>query len=151
MKPHELIARLVKATEKSTLQVATEMHRASFQGTLHKLINGEVDSPSRQTAERIARYFKLPADALYDATLATRIARERGLLSPQAGAKLEVREPEGAWAVQSIPIPSRGRFAPAVESRIGGLDHHQLKALEAVVVAFLDATSPKQSTAKRAS
>lgn len=151
MKPHELIAALVKATDKSTLHVATEMHRASFQGTLHKFINGDVESPSRATAERIARYFKLPADALYDAQLATRIARERGVIAGHAAAKHEVREPSAGYVVQPLHKPPKRHFAAAIEARIDALDAMQLKALEAVVTAFLDATAPKRPKARRAS
>ncbi len=79
MQPHELIAALVRNTGKPLLQVATEMDRASFQSTLHKLVNGQIVAPTRPTAKKVADYFELPVEALYDARLATQIAVERGI------------------------------------------------------------------------
>lgn len=89
MKPHELIMALVQR-EGSTSAVANAMGGPNFQGTLHKFTRGQTLSPKRATAERIARYFKLPTDAIYSERLATELAAK---LLP---ARLE--EPAAPWA-----------------------------------------------------
>lgn len=146
MEPHELIDRLVKGSGKSALQIATEMRGATFQGTLHKFMSGNVRNPQRATAEVVARYFNLPTDALYDAKLATKIARERGLLPTDAARPGAVEEPRPAYVVTPIPTrPRRHDFSAATQRRIQTLDAQQHKALEAVVIAFLDATTKKRN------
>jgi hypothetical protein len=141
MQPHELVQRLVRQTGKSTLQVAVEMHRASFQGTLHKLIGGQVASPSRQTAQRISRYFKIPIEAMYDSAVARRVAVEQGLV---AGA---VHEPVTPYKVTTNgALETRAKAAPVfsarTEQRLRALDPAQRKHVEAIVVAHLDAIAP---------
>lgn len=141
IQPYELVAQLVRLTTKSTLLVATEMDKASFQGTLHKYINGHVTAPSRGTAEKIANYFGLPVDAIYDATVATRIAGERGITL--ARTTFGVVEP---LQFRSLQPRSKGLGA-ALENRIQQLDRAQLNGLESIVVAYLDAIAPKANTA----
>jgi hypothetical protein len=84
MKSHELIRALVEQGGGS-LPVAKAMHAPHFQGTLHKICAGRVDSPSHTSAERIAKHFKIPLEAVYDDKVATAVARERGLVSGTAG------------------------------------------------------------------
>ena len=83
VKPHELIHELVTRAG-GELPVAKAMGQRSFQGTLYKFTHGQVASPDRRTAEKIAKHFALPVDALYDEGVATRIAAER--LGTGAGA-----------------------------------------------------------------
>lgn len=150
MKPHELVAALVRATGKPTLQVATEMHSATFQGTLHKFINGQVPSPSRSTAERIARYFDLPVDALYSTAMATKVAQALGHGSHTARAGALVREPVALYDARPAR-PPRPLFNPALDARIAALDPQQLAGLTSVVTAYLNATATDSATRKRAS
>jgi DNA-binding XRE family transcriptional regulator len=150
MKPHELVAALVRATGKPTLQVATEMHSATFQGTLHKFINGRVPSPSRTTAERIARYFDLPVDALYSVAVATRIAKALGHAGEAAGIGHLVREPAAAYDARPAR-PVRPLLNAALDARIAALDQQQLAGLISVVVAYLNAIAPSSTVRKRAS
>lgn len=48
-----------------------------FQGTLHKIAAGRVESPSRESAERISRFFDIPIDALYDPRVAAQVFRDK--------------------------------------------------------------------------
>jgi len=137
IKPHQLIAELVRHTGKSTLQVAKEMHSPSFQGTLHKYINGLVPNPSRPTAAKIAKYFDLPVDAVYDQAQATKAAKDRGIALPSKA--WGVAEPT---AIYNAALRSK-KLTPATEQRIQALDDDQLKGLEAVVLAYLDAVAPR--------
>lgn len=140
MEPYQLIARLVRDTGLSTMQVARDIDCASFQGTLHKYINGQVPNPTRNTASKIAKHFGLPVDAIYDKAAAERIARERGLLDLVT--PLKVAEPTANFMV-SIPLQPR-KLSAAIEAHIQRLDIEQLKGLEAVVSAYLDAVAPKR-------
>lgn len=58
------------------LAVAKAMKAPTFQGTLHKIASGNVTAPSRKSAERIASFFGIPVDALYDDNVATRVHEE---------------------------------------------------------------------------
>lgn len=78
MKSHDLIRALVEQGG-GTLPVAKAMRAPQFQGTLHKICAGHVAAPSHRSAERIAKHFKLPLEAIYDDNVATAIARERGI------------------------------------------------------------------------
>lgn len=78
MDPDILIKRLVMRAGGS-LPVARAMGVPSFQGTLNKLMNGRVGSPKRKTAERIARHFGFPTEAVYDPELADKVAAELGV------------------------------------------------------------------------
>lgn|GEM_PF-1862577 len=73
MKPHELIHALVER-DGGALPVAKKMGRPSFQPTLYRYINGETGSPTRRTAELIAKHFRLSVDTLYSEKLATEAA-----------------------------------------------------------------------------
>lgn len=76
VKPYELIRRLVNDAGGPT-RVARQMRRPTFQGTLHKIVNGKVRAPERPSAELIADYFKIPVEAVYDGEVAGRVAQER--------------------------------------------------------------------------
>lgn len=135
MKPHELVAALLDRTKKPLLQVAKEMGKASYQPTLHKFRYGMVRSPTHDTAVRIAKYFDLPLEALYDEMVATKIGLERGLLA----APPRVQEsPAVAY------MPERPAMPPAVEARIRALPPEHHAGLVAVVQAYLDAVAPNR-------
>jgi DNA-binding XRE family transcriptional regulator len=108
VKPYQLINKLVEA-EGGSLPVAKAMKAPSFQGTLHKFINGHVDSPSRSTAERIARHFRIPVDAVYDEKLAAKIALER---------KIELSHGNVDTQAQPLSHPPREDAPTAAE--VGG-------------------------------
>lgn len=78
MKWHELVNALVTRAGGS-FSVAKAMRRPTFQGTLHKIATGKVESPSRQSAERIAAHFKIDVNALYSDRIATQEALRLGL------------------------------------------------------------------------
>ncbi len=75
MKSHELVNALVERAG-GALRVAKAMGSQSFQPTLFRVCSGLVSSPKRETAEKIAKHFGIPVDAIYDDKLATRIAAE---------------------------------------------------------------------------
>lgn len=49
----------------------------NIQPSLQRLITGVTASPKRVTAERLAKHFRIPVEALYDERLATAVYRER--------------------------------------------------------------------------
>jgi len=69
VKPYLLVKALVDHAG-GALPVATAMGAKSFQGTLWKICDGRVVSPSRSSAERIAKHFNLPVEAIYSDKLA---------------------------------------------------------------------------------
>lgn len=147
MQPHALIAALIAATKKSTLQVAAEMDKPSFQGTLHKFAHGLVPTPSHKTARKIADYFQLPIEAIYDKAVAARIARERGVnawtgpaSAPHQPQQLELQEP-GPQPYRIGSKPSRALNSVLIE-RIGRLDAAQLATVEGLITSYLDAVAP---------
>ena len=99
VKAHEFIRWLVSRAG-GPLQVSKAMRTPSFQPTLHKICRGLVVSPKRATAERIAAHFKIPVDAVYDDTVATRLyermcayAQGQGFDGPMLRAQ-EARPPD---------------------------------------------------------
>lgn len=79
MKWHQLIDALVMR-DGGYLPVAKAMGKASFQGTLYKIGKGQVSEPSRASADRIAKHFKIDIDALYSDRAARLEAERLGLL-----------------------------------------------------------------------
>lgn len=138
VKPHDLIAALIKATNKSPTAVATEMRSRSFQGTLHKFVAGNVPSPTHETAQTIARYFDLPIDALYSEKAATRLAIERGIDRSSSGRPTAEEPP----AVYALPAKSTRALPDELELRILALRPDQRAGLETVIRAYLDALAP---------
>jgi hypothetical protein len=149
MKPHELIKLLADRTGKPTLQLAKDIHKATFQGTLHKLINGNVPKPTQPTAKRIADYFGLPLDAMYDERVATQIAIERGLVYPQpVAAAPPVAARESTPAAPTPITRARRTLPPAILDRMQDLSQAQMEALTAMVKAYLDGVAPQVSAVK---
>ena len=102
MEPHDLIRQLVEAAG-GTARVAREMRAPTFQGTLHKICSGHVKSPTRRSAERISRFFGIPVDAVYKASVAQQVAASRQLSTP-----LAVREAAPTYSVvRALPPPNR--------------------------------------------
>jgi hypothetical protein len=117
MKSHELIRALVEQGGGS-LPVAKAMHAPNFQGTLHKICAGRVDSPSHASAERIAKHFKIPLEAIYDDKVATAIARDRGMVSgTPGGAKVSVEA-----APPSVDPGMDGQIAKCIGDLASALD-----------------------------
>ncbi len=147
MQPHELIAGLVTQTGLSLLEVATQMDKPSFQGTLHKFVNGNVSSPSRATAEKIAKYFQIPTEAVYSEKLATDVAAEKGVRALPGGRRviheMQVRETQKPYGMHR-------RLPAALQSRIDRLSDDQFKGLETVIKGYLDAVAPNKANEKTA-
>jgi hypothetical protein len=76
VKPYLLIAKLVEDAG-GPLRAAKAMKAPGFQPTLFKIVSGQVDSPKRTSAERIAKHFGIPVDAIYDPKVAANVYRER--------------------------------------------------------------------------
>lgn len=150
VKPHELVKALADRTNKSVRQIAVEMGGATFQGTLHKFIHGHTRTPDRVTAQRIAKYFGLSVEALYDERAATQAAREHGVIKGAVAAPLAREEPP-RYGLPLVPIATakRARFSAAVQRRIDALAPEQVTALEAIIVAALDAMGDKSAAQKR--
>lgn len=106
VKAHLLIKELVEEAGGS-LPVAKAMKAPGFQPTLHKFISGNVDSPSRSTAERIARHFNLPVDAIYDDKIATQIAADKKLAISHGNVDTQAQR-------LSPPVAEDARTASAV-------------------------------------
>lgn len=79
MSPKDLIGLLMRAEGKNPNSLAAAMGMPQMQGQIHRFLAGEVKSPRRETAERFARYFDIPVDAVYDAGTALLVAQQRGL------------------------------------------------------------------------
>jgi hypothetical protein len=121
IEPSKLIHRLVQEAGGS-LPVAKAMGAPSFQGTLHKIAAGEVLSPKRVSAERIARHFHIPIDAVYDARSAGHVWNERfgsssSTEAPPPSPRLVAREtpPESrreAWPFKTVTAEHLGQLSP---------------------------------------
>jgi transcriptional regulator with XRE-family HTH domain len=147
MQPYELVRALVHEQTrhgKSVTEIAREMQSRNFQGTLHKFLSGQVREPSRATAERIARYFKLPLEALYDVRVATAEAARRGLPAlPERDTTIRLlREPQAAYGA----TPSTA-LSPALLARLAALPPTQVEAIERIIQAHLDAMDLKPAGA----
>lgn len=134
MQPFELVNALFKQQKDitSVSQLARAMHNQGFQPTLYKFLSGGTRNPDRETAKRIAKFFDLPVDAIYDATLATRLARERGITD---AAPAQVAEPE---STAQYKVERRGLPRQTLD-RIATLRPDQIDALDRIVRAYLGA------------
>lgn len=142
MQPHELIRELVHRAG-GELRVAKAMHNAAFQGTLHKLCHGNVRSPKRETAERIAAHFDLPVDALYDAAVATRIYAERfgGPAVTQPPALYRVRAPAPPAAPVPPPLSAGAETLGRLYDSMSEEEQHRLRLLLWVVRPAINPTN----------
>lgn len=141
MLPHELVDAILKSRGLSPYATAKAMNRVSFQPTLHKFLHGQIDSPTRPTAKRIADFCKVPIEAIYDAAIATRIAKELGLdkgTTPIAPAPKPANEPVPIYTARK-----GNQFTAVTMTRIAALSPKQFKALNHMVQAYLDGVAPE--------
>lgn len=101
MKPHELVFALVERGGGAS-KVARAMGYPGFQGTLHKIAAGRVESPTRESAERISRFFDIPIDALYDSRVAARVLRDKFANVPANEAPPSYVAPSGEGVAQKV-------------------------------------------------
>lgn len=92
VKPYELFAALM-TMEGGSMPLARKMGSVRIQSKLHKFAAGGVANPARATAEVIAKYFKIPVDAIYDEKVATAIAKERNISAIPAGIAAATKKP----------------------------------------------------------
>jgi transcriptional regulator with XRE-family HTH domain len=80
MRWHEFIGVLVqRAGGESAVVRDMGVAGRGFQGTLYKVAHGLVKSPSRATAEKIAKHFQIDVDALYSDAVARKEAARLGI------------------------------------------------------------------------
>lgn len=85
VKPFQLIAALMHEKGLGVLPLAKAMGKPKLQSQIHRFVRGQVINPERTTAVPLAKYFGIPVDAIYEETVATAIANQRGLkVVPQA-------------------------------------------------------------------
>jgi hypothetical protein len=94
VKPYQLVAALMAEENIGPSPLAKKIGKPKLQPQLHRFINGEVGEPRRSTMEPVAKYFKLPIEALYDEKLASAIAKERGVTALPPGEKKQRRPRE---------------------------------------------------------
>jgi hypothetical protein len=124
MKWHELISALVER-DGGTLAAAKKMRRPTSQGTLHRIVRGKTDSPSRAMAELISKHYKINIDALYNDAVAHAEAIRMGFID-EAGAALPA--PPGV-DVEDIPLERAIVITLAdLASRTGGDRHVAIEA-----------------------
>lgn len=148
MLPHVLIQHLMAKTGKSTLQIAKDMHRASFQSTLHKFVHGDITVPTHGTAKRIADYFDLPIEAMYDSKVAAKYAQERGLAyQPGTPSSLAIHAHEEA-PTKLTPKATVRQLPAATLARISSLNKEQFSALDLMITSYLNTVAPEASMSK---
>ncbi len=140
MEPHELVRKLFEERKDitSVSALARAIHNQGFQGTLHKFLSGRTASPDQKTAARIAKFFGLPIEAMYDAKVATRVASERGLLHGDARRQLAVSEPKAAYT----PAPPAWPFRQVSPTDLAKLSPPALRQLERLIAAFIGGPVP---------
>jgi hypothetical protein len=124
MKPHELVAALMRAQGLGAYPLARRLKKPGLQSQIHRFINGQVAAPARSTAEPLARFFELPVDAIYDEKVATRIARERNVQEQQSSAppsgpartRQRAEEPPAAYSVEPALAQALAVLGRALES-----------------------------------
>jgi hypothetical protein len=79
MKAHELIYALMVREGKNPTSLAKALKKPGLQGQLHRFFQGQVARPGYGTAELVTKRYHLPLEAMYDAKVATAIAKERGI------------------------------------------------------------------------
>jgi hypothetical protein len=116
MKAHELIYALMVKEGKNPTSLAKALKRPGLQGQLHRFFQGQVARPEYGTAELLTKRYHLPLEAMYDAKVATAIAKDRGI------------KPEPI----PTPKPRIKRFEPSVEAfdLAREFDGHQFTADE---------------------
>jgi transcriptional regulator with XRE-family HTH domain len=129
MEPHELIDRLVKRAG-GTYKVAGAMGARTFQGTLHKICSGFVKSPKRDSAQKIADFFKIPVEALYDAETATEVWQSIKDAAPGPAVMASPLPVLSAKEEAAAPLDLSWPFRTISRSDLAGLAPHMLADLE---------------------
>jgi transcriptional regulator with XRE-family HTH domain len=150
MQVDEFVTALVQHGGLSTLATATRIRNARFQGTLHKLMNGGVRQPTRDTAKSIADYFHVDIDAFYDPRTADREANRLGLKRQSPGFANIPQLPSYVAREDNGPGFARSLFDKETDQRLRRLTPSQLGGVQAVVIAHLDAIEAQGPTAKTA-
>ena len=132
VKPHQLVKALVDRAG-GALPVAVAMKARTFQGTLWKICDGKVASPSRASAERIAAHFGIPVEAIYDEKIATDVWRAKfGGGDTESQPRLAiVLEPK------ALAAPSQWPFRRMSAEQWAALDDYDRALVEAAAVAKL--------------
>ena len=125
MKPHELIAALMRAQKLGALPLAKKMHLPKLQPSIYRFMRGEIASPAATTAVPLAKFFGLPLEAIYDEKVSTRIGRERDL---------KVVE----------PLPARKSGKKAAEAAGAGPEFDESARAVAVSYSEMDAADRAQ-------
>lgn len=135
----------------SPYAAAKAMHKQSFQPTLHKFLHGQIAVPTRGTAKRIADFLAIPIEAIYDPAVSSRIAQEQRLTGevypePMPASPLNSNEPVPIYEVRR-----QQQLSVEITSRISELNAKQFKALEQLVLVYLDsiAPAPESDSGKR--
>lgn len=115
------------------LSVAKAMKAPTFQGTLHKIASGNVTAPSRRSAERIASFFGIPVDALYDDNVATRVHEE--LFGPGSAPDerrvLHAEQPKSVYdAFLTLDVEGHSPSAPMAQPQASYKHDSVIKVLE---------------------
>jgi len=105
VKPYELINQLVQRAGGEG-PVARAMGDEKFQGTLWKFCHGRTLNPARATAERIAKHFKLPVEALYSERVAAEWATAVLADFGEAQQASEFHPHKGGAPSAGIPLPA---------------------------------------------
>lgn len=152
MKPHELLKLLADQSGLSTLQLAREIYRDSFQGTLYRLIEGESKSPKHETAERIAKYFDIPIEALYKSNVATSVAIAKGLIpKPKHTILLPLLAQEQAGEDYAPSSKPKHMLPRVILDRISALDDEQFAAIKTMILSYLNTVAPLHMPQSKAS
>jgi hypothetical protein len=131
VKPYQLVAKLIDE-EGGAFRVAKAMGEPSFQGTLHKFAAGNVSNPIRRNAEKIAKHFGIPLDAIYDEEVSTQVAETRLGVAPREAPPMEVvaaREASPDYDVPSAPLPPGGALLGQLVTLAAQLDAEHLQRL----------------------
>lgn len=81
MNPRALLQRLMDRDGLNSNSLAERLNNATTQPQIHKFLSGKAKEPRRSTLAPVARYFRIPLDALYDADIAVSAAKQKQLVS----------------------------------------------------------------------
>lgn len=85
--------------EGGSLPLARKMRRLDLQSHIHKFAAGKVKAPRMSTAMPLAKFLKLPVEAIFDEAVASRYAKEHGITAlpaENASLKVEAKEEKSA-------------------------------------------------------
>lgn len=118
MKAYQLIAALAAQHGLTSSGLAKALKRPTSQGQIHRYLHGHVKTPTAPTAMGMATLFNLPLEAIFDDALATKIAKERGIVAlPEREPKKRKTSEDAALDAQvlqtlaELPTPAMRRRA----------------------------------------